>query len=253
MSKPLHDGLVGAGLNPDRVLQSTMKKVMGKFADRFHAADSVGYAYGIHHDTEHLHVHVALCPRTAKGAYVGCSTSRTKRSGNRNQLDYLRQCFEKENERWGRVLASPEQLQQLVARRLDADRLTFAPRLNHLQLVALRNAQHHEAVRLNDLHNRIVKLEGAISTRRQIHSAERDWRFVGRLMGHRSSRTAKVVNKVRRQVDHQSLRQLQHLLFKMKRQYRDQHRRYSGIYSFHHHAHHLPNQQTAAVRPSHGI
>ena len=61
MSRQLHDELVAAGINPDRVLQSTMKKIMGKFSERFHPADSMGYAYGLHHDTDNLHV--ALCPR----------------------------------------------------------------------------------------------------------------------------------------------------------------------------------------------
>ena len=32
MSRELHDKLVEAGINPDRVLQSTMKKSMGKFS-----------------------------------------------------------------------------------------------------------------------------------------------------------------------------------------------------------------------------
>jgi len=62
MSRQLHDELVAAGINPDRVLQSTLKKIMGKFSERFHPADSISYAYGLHHDTDNLHVHVALCP-----------------------------------------------------------------------------------------------------------------------------------------------------------------------------------------------
>ena len=33
-----------------------MEKLMGKFAERFHPADSIGYAYGIRHDTDNLHV-----------------------------------------------------------------------------------------------------------------------------------------------------------------------------------------------------
>jgi hypothetical protein len=33
-------------------LQSTTKKIMGKLNERFHPADSIGYAYGIHHDTD---------------------------------------------------------------------------------------------------------------------------------------------------------------------------------------------------------
>ena len=62
MSDGLHDKLVAFGINPDRVLHSTMKKAMAKFAERFHPDDAVGYAYGLHHDTDNLHVHVALCP-----------------------------------------------------------------------------------------------------------------------------------------------------------------------------------------------
>jgi hypothetical protein len=81
MSRELHEKLVEARINPDRVLKSATKKIMGKFNERFHPADSIGYAYGIHHDTDNLHVHVALCPRTARGAYVGCSTGRDAASG----------------------------------------------------------------------------------------------------------------------------------------------------------------------------
>ena len=73
MPRELHDKLVAAGIDPGRVLQSTLKKIMGKFSERFHSADSIGYAYGLHHDTDNLHIHVALCPRTATGAYVGAA------------------------------------------------------------------------------------------------------------------------------------------------------------------------------------
>src|SRR4029077_13757672 len=88
MSRDLHDKLVESGINPDRVLQSTMGKEMRKFAERFHPTDSIGYAYVIHQDTDTLHAHVALCPRTGCGAYVGCSESRSTASGNKNQMKY---------------------------------------------------------------------------------------------------------------------------------------------------------------------
>jgi len=81
MSRKIHERLVEAGINPDRVLPSRMKRIMNRFNEQFHPADSIGYAYGIHHDTDNLHVHVALCPRTARGAYVGCSTARNPASG----------------------------------------------------------------------------------------------------------------------------------------------------------------------------
>ena len=85
MSREMHDKLVDAGISPDRVLRSTTKKIMGKFNARFHPADSIGYAYGIHHDTDNLHIHVALCPRTARGAYVGCSPARNPRPATRTR------------------------------------------------------------------------------------------------------------------------------------------------------------------------
>src|SRR5258705_1862186 len=130
MSQQLHDKLVETGINPDRVLQSTMKKIMGRFEERFHPADAIGYAYGIHHDTDNLHVHVALCPRTAKGAYVGCSMSRTAASGHKNQMKYLRSCFAQENERWAKILASPERLDEHLRSRLDSDKIIFSQKLN---------------------------------------------------------------------------------------------------------------------------
>jgi hypothetical protein len=52
MSREQHDPLVAAGINPDQVLQSSLKKVMRKFAEKFHPGDAIGFAYGLHHDTE---------------------------------------------------------------------------------------------------------------------------------------------------------------------------------------------------------
>jgi hypothetical protein len=46
------------------------EKVMRKFAEKFHRGGSISFAYGLHHDTAHLHAHLALCPRTARDRYV---------------------------------------------------------------------------------------------------------------------------------------------------------------------------------------
>jgi hypothetical protein len=253
MSGELHDRLVASGINPDRVLQSTMKKAMAKFAERFHTDDAVGHAYGLHHDTDNLHVHVALCPRTAKGAYVGCSTSRTNFSGHQKQMDYLRTCFERESKRWAQILLSPEKLQQSISRRLDSDRLLLLPRLNHQQLNALSCAQNHEAQRLQQLYRNILGLQQAIATRGAKFATERDIRLVGRLMGHRPGKVMRVVSKIDRALQRSSLRELQRSLFKMKRQYRALHQRYSRIYGFHSYANRnsirqrLANQQQASL------
>jgi hypothetical protein len=77
MSKEQHDVLVAAGINPDQVLHSSLKKVMRRFAEKFHPGVSIGFAYGLHHDTAHLHAHLALCPRTAKGRYAGAARRAT--------------------------------------------------------------------------------------------------------------------------------------------------------------------------------
>lgn len=236
MSTPFHDRLVEAGINPDRVLQTTMKKIMRKFAERFHPADAIGYAYGIHHDTDNLHVHVALCPRTAKGAYVGCSESRTKTSGNKNQLDYLKKCFEQENLRWSQLLDSPEKLLNQISQRMDADKIFFSPRLTNAHLEALRNTQTAEAIRLQQSYQSIRNLETAIAAKRRILFAQRNLNLVSRLMGRKKPKAVRTAEKLATEVDRRSLREMQTLLFKIKSGYRSAHKRYTKIYGFHSYA-----------------
>ena len=232
MSSELHDKLVGAGLSPDHVLQSTMKKIMGKFTDRFHADDAIGYAYGIHHDTDNLHVHVSLCPRSAKGAYVGCSRSRTTVSGNKNQMTYIRKCFEQENKRWGELLGSSDKLQQHLSQRVDCDKLVFSPKLNHQQLDALRNTQTFEAIRLQQLFQNIRSLEASIAAKRKQFTDERDLRLLSRMMRHRKPKALCVVEKISGAVQRRSLSDLQKALFQIKTQYRTLHKRYCRLHGF---------------------
>ena len=232
MSRELHDKLVAAGINPDRVLQSTMKKIMGKFSERFHPSDSIGYADGIHHDTDNLHVHVALCPRTARGAYVGCSTARTPASGHKDQMKYLRSCFEQQNRRWAQILASPQKLEEHLSKRLDCDKIIFAPRLNHSQINVLRSTQTAEALRLQHFDRAIRNLETSIAAKRQYLATKRSAQFVSRLLEKRKPKVARIVEKLAAAVDRRSLREMQNLLFKIKRQYRVAHKRYAQIHGF---------------------
>lgn len=232
MSTPFHDRLVEAGISPDQVLQVTMKKVMRKFNEQFHPHDTIGYAYGIHHDTDNLHVHVALCPRTAKGAYVGCSMSRTQSSGNKNQMAYLKKCFVQETERWSRSLDAPEKLQDRLSQRIHADKLLFAPRLTNAHLEALRHAQTAEAVRLQQSYQSIRNLEAAIATKRQILLAKKNSRFIAQFTGRKKSKLVHSAEKLAAKVEHRSLREMQALLFKIKRGYRAAHKRYSKTYGF---------------------
>jgi hypothetical protein len=232
MSREMHDRLVDAGINPDRVLQSATKKIMGKFNERFHPADSIGYAYGIHHDTDNLHIHVALCPRTARGAYVGCSTARNPVSGHKDQMGFLRSCFERENKRWEQVLSSPQKLDEKLSRRIDSDKIVFSPRLNPSQIDALRNAQTAEAIRLQQLYSSIRNLEASITAKRKFFALRRSANFVSRLVGRRVPKAVRVVDKLAAAVDRRSLREMRHLLFKIRAEYLAAHKRYARTLGF---------------------
>ncbi len=251
MSKEQHDALVAAGINPDRVLHSSLKKVMRKFAETFHPRDSIGFAYGLHHDTGNLHAHLALCPRTAKGSYVGCSTSRSKTSRHKKQMDMLRSWFERENQRWETILQSPETTARAMSQRIDSDKIAFAPRLRTPQLNALHSTQTADAIRLQQSYQSILNLEAAIAAKRQILTAQRNLSSVSRFFGQRKPKITRAVEKLAAAADRKSLREMQNLLFKIKRNYRAAHKRYTQIHGFHSyghhrsvtHAHRQPNQQ----------
>ncbi len=237
MSKEQHDALTDAGINPDQVLHSTMKKVMRRFNERFHPNDSVGYAYGIHHDTANLHVHVAICPRTENGSYVGCSTSRSCQSRHKKQMDCIKSWFEIENSRWQKIFSSPQGLEETLSKRLDADKLVFSPRLNHLQMNALQSAQNSDSFRLQQLYQSIRNLEASLVNKRRAIGAQHNCRFVSRILGYRQSRATQLLAKLGTTVERRSVRELQSLLFKLKRQYRTLHKRYSQIYGFSSYSH----------------
>jgi hypothetical protein len=250
MSKEQHDALTGAGINPDQVLHSTLKKVMRRFNEKFHSNDSIGYAYGIHHDTANLHVHFAICPRTENGSYVGCSTSRSSQSKHKKQMDCIKSWFEIENSRWEKILGSPQKLEETLSKRLDADRLIFSPKLNHLQMTALRCVQNADSIRLQQLYQSIRNLEAWLANKRRELGAQHNGRFVSRLLGHRQSRATQLVAKIGTTVERRSLRQVQSLLFKLKRQYQTLHKRYSQIYGFSSFAHRSAQYQQLSRRAS---
>jgi hypothetical protein len=237
MSKEQHDALAGAGISPDQVLHSTIKKVMRRFNERFHPNDSIGYAYGIHHDTANLHVHVAICPRTENGSYVGCSTSRSSQSRHKKQMDCIKSWFEIENSRWQEIFSSPQKLEETLSKRLDADKLVFSPKLNHLQMNALQSAQNSDSFRLQQLYQSIRNLEASLAKKRRALGAQREARLASRLIRSPQTRTIQLAAKIATAIESRSLRELQSLLFKLKRQYRTLHKRYSQIYEFSSYAH----------------
>lgn len=253
MSKEQHDALVGAGINPDQVLHSTMKKVMLKFNQTYHRGDSVGYAYGIHHDTAHLHVHVAICPRTVGGKYVGCSTSRSRHSKHKRQMDGIKSWFEQENSQWEKILVSPQKLEETISKRLDADKLVFLPKLNRFQMTALQNTQTADAIRLRQFYAAIRNLEMVIAKKRQALAIETGGRSVSRLMQVRQPKVVRVAEKVATAMERQSIRDLQNNLFHLKRRYRAEHKRYSQRFGFTAYSNHNAYAQHISQGQSLGI
>jgi hypothetical protein len=152
-------------------------------------------------------------------------------------MDCIKSWFELENSRWEKILSSPQKLDETLSKRLDADKLVFSPKLNQLQMNALQSAQNSDSFRLQQLYQSIRNLEASLANKRRAHGVQHSGRFVSRLLGHRQSRATQLVAKIGTAVERRSLRELQSLLFKLKRQYRTLHKRYSKIYGFSSYSH----------------
>jgi hypothetical protein len=251
MSTAFHDKLVDAGINPDIVLRSSLKAVLNRFQQRFHPKDAIGYAYGLHHDTDNLHAHIAICPRTANGAYVGVSMSRSRESGNKNQMTFLMRTFERENRRWDKLLADPEKLKETLGRRLNADKISSHPKINPKQMEALNHDQSLYATRLRHTYQSIQELEAALHKKRQAHSTVRILRRLPRLLGRRKPMPIRTIEKITGAVDKYSIREMRSALYRMKQTYREDHQIYCQNFGFptnnqaqnQHHAHHQSPSQ----------
>ena len=232
MSKEQHDALVAAGINPDHVLHSSLKKAMRKFAEKFHPGDSIGFAYGLHHDTAHLHAHLAICPRTAKAVMSDAARRATAAPNTKSKWISSSPGSSGKISGGKKSFALPRKPSARFASGLTPTRSLFAPRLNAAHLEALRNAQTAEAIRLQQSYRSIRNLEAAIAAKRQVLTAKRNVNFVSRLMGRRKPKLARTVEKLAAAVDRRSLREMQNLLFKIKRDYRAAHKRYSQTHGF---------------------
>ena len=60
MSKELEKKCILAGKQPEEVLFKSMSNALSKFQKKFHKGDSLGWAWGVHHDTDNLHIHVLM-------------------------------------------------------------------------------------------------------------------------------------------------------------------------------------------------
>jgi hypothetical protein len=229
MSTEQHDALVKAGISPDQVVISSVKKVMERFAERFHRGDSIGYAYGLHHDTDNLHVHVALCPRSAKGRYVGCSMSRHP-GKHKNQMVFMREWFERENHLRAEFLSNPQKMEQSLSARLDQEKLVIVPRLSPHQRKALRSDEGLLASHLRWTYEEILAQEAAIAEKKRQLAMLRAARGIRRLFGVPQNVLLNSGEKLGAASLSGSLREMQKRLTKMKAAYRLRHQEYCKRY-----------------------
>ncbi|PWU06133.1 MAG: hypothetical protein C5B47_08010 [Verrucomicrobia bacterium] len=250
MSTEQHDAFVAVGINPDQVLHITMKKIMKKFGERFHNGDSIGYAYGFHHDTDNLHVHVALCPRTKLGKYVGCSTSRSKTSKHKRQMDYLRECFELENKRWEKDLSQPQKLDEILAERRDCHKIVFNPRLTAIrrsQLVADHNGKVQQ---LQQMYTHINAMELNFQKLLQERDARKASAAVFRFFGGFVKRPRSPPILIPRVNPNLSISKQRQQLFELKRKYRRLHNEYKKTYPYDYGAHQTEKNRIHGYRNS---
>jgi len=136
MSKEFHDTIVQTGRNPDMVLRGAVERTMRAFQEKFHPGDSIGYSYGLHHDTDNLHAHVFIHPRTRDGEFVGMSeqlqhlSERRIPSRHKNQLKFIRETARRRAAQVLKELSDPKEAAHLK-NNFQSDRIYYAPRQSH--------------------------------------------------------------------------------------------------------------------------
>jgi hypothetical protein len=177
--------------------------------------------------------------------------SRSRESGNKNQMTFLMRTFERENRRWDKLLADPEKLKETLGRRLNADKISSHPKITPHQMEALHHDQSLYATRLRHAYQSIQELEAALQKKRQAHSTVRILRRLPRLLGRRKPMPIRTIEKITGAVDKYSIREMRSLLYRMKQTYREDHQIYCQHYGFptnnqtqnQHHAHHQSPSQ----------
>lgn len=196
MSNDFRHKLLGAGLKPDAVLHSVMKQSLRRFQENFYPGDSIGYSYGFHHDTENLHVHVFIHPRTQKGGRVGISSGLKWRTDKprRNQLGFLKASALVQAERWIARCDHPEKQREFLfskeGHRFFVDPVpTTANRVNPAEVNPRIN-------RLQEQYKTLGLLRQEMTEIKQNLYAQRTTRLYARLVGWRMNPVLKIATKV---------------------------------------------------------
>lgn len=227
MSKEFHDALVKKGVNPQTVLNQAMKRSMRNFTDKFHKGDSLGYVYGFHHDTDNLHAHVFVHPRTQKGKFTSFSSQLKgfKNNGQEDKLNFLKKSMETQLHFWEKRLEDPE-LKKTIQKHARGHQFTFTPRPRIPRNPTIRPGvpQYKEWLetknRLGFKHQELKSLESEIRSLRKERANLKMGRNGIRLSGYRPSSIEKAVAKMAQEISMSMIREKQARRFKLLQTYR---------------------------------
>jgi hypothetical protein len=227
MSKEFHDALVKKGVNPQTVLHQCMKRSMRNFTDQFHKGDSLGYVYGFHHDTDNLHAHVFVHPRTQKGKFTSFSSQLKGRTadGRMDKLNFLKKSMETQLRFWEKRLEDPE-LRKTMQKHARGHQFTFTPRprIPRNPTVQPGVPQYKDWVetktRLVKAHQELKSMESEIRSLRKERANIKMGRNGIRLIGYRPSAMEKAVAKMAQEIALSMIREKQAQRFKLQQTYR---------------------------------
>lgn len=228
MSAEFYNQLVDCGINPDQVLVRAVQDSLHALQEKFHKGDSIGYAYGLHHDTGNIHIHVALCPRSRDGAYVGLSKPNvsSKVSGHRDQHGFLVCKFKEINQKWEEALADPEKLWEKLQKHSVNERLLFAPQLTQAKLQEYLNSRNSAATQLVKEYRHIRSVQAKLDQKRAEMAARRNVNTTLRLV-----RIRPEIDRAQIERDLTEMRALYAELSQLKKRYFFKHRQFHKKFS----------------------
>ncbi len=167
LSNEFRQTLLKAGRNPDEALKGIIERSFRNFTDKYHRGDSIGYAYGLHHDTDNLHAHVFIHPRTKQGAYIGLSQGlKNSKQVRENQLKFLHEAANRQVFRILKEIKSGSQNEQHLVMSPHADKIFVAPSFKNLPIIVpdpqAPHARHIQAI--GKLEKNIASIDQRIRT-----------------------------------------------------------------------------------------
>jgi hypothetical protein len=225
MSGEFHNALVQAGRNPDQVIKGMIERTMRSFQEKFHPGDSVGYSYGLHHDTDNLHAHVFVHPRTREDAFVGLSGIPKKYQGRnpnrKDQLGFVRESVRRQVKQVLKELSDPQEATHLK-NNLHSDRAYFVPRRSHTARPRNDFRPRTPAdFQLEQKRSAVTSLDRQIAAKRDAIRGESGGNHIAAIFRLRQPKWLRLLQKAQTASLFRELRELQAKRYRLMSEYRD--------------------------------